>query len=122
MVKKKIISKKALDEIKGFEEIMDLVVNEHEKLEVEKNQRESDKLNDSYVLYNYLEEEYHRLEKLSTFFGAKIKNYEEFNQTEHILLKQNQQKSQTKSDLADFQTKDRSPLNKHLEKIFNSLF
>ncbi|CBW26275.1 hypothetical protein BMS_1412 [Halobacteriovorax marinus SJ] len=122
MVKKKLISKEKLDEIKGFEEIMDLVIDEHEKLEVEKKQREAEKLNDSYLLYNFLEDEAHRLEKLSKFFGTKINNYKNFNQTSHILKKQDIQRKQIKKDLVEFQMSEYSPLNKHLEKLFNALF
>ncbi len=122
MVKKKIITKEKLDEMKGFEEIMDLVVNEHEKIEIEKKQRESDKINDSYHLYNFLEDEASRLEKLSKFFGTKINNFKNFNQTTHILKKQSQQKALTKSDLAEYEVRTNSPLNIQLGKLFNSLF
>lgn len=122
MVKKKVISKEKLAEIKGFEDIMDLVVNENEKLEVEKKQRESDKMNDSYHLYNYLEDESARLEKLSKFFGTKINNFKNFNQTKHILDKQNEQRAIAKRDLAEYEMRTNSPLNIQLGRLFNSLF
>lgn len=122
MVKKKIISKEKLNDMKGFEEIMDLVVDDNEKLELENKKRNDDKVNDSYQLYNFLEDESNRLEKLSQFFGTKISNFKEFDQTEFIRSKQSEQKKQTKSELAEFQARKESPLNMHLGRLFNSLF
>ncbi|WP_372653098.1 hypothetical protein [Halobacteriovorax sp.] len=122
MVKKKVISREQQRDMKGFEEIMDLVADDNEKLEIENQKKKSDKVNDSYQLYNFLEDESNRLEKLSQFFGTKISNFEDYNQTEYIKKKQSEQKTLVKSELAKFQSKENSPLNMHLGRLFNSLF
>jgi len=122
VVKKKVISKNQQKDMKGFEEIMDLIIDDNEKLEVENQRRNADKANDSYQLYNFLEDESNRLEKLSQFFGTKINNFKDFNQTDFINQKQTEQKKRIKNDLANLQSNKNSPLNMHLGRLFNSLF
>ena len=123
MVKrKKIISKEKFKDIEGFEEIMDLVLDEEEQLQVEQKRKELEKYNDTYKLYNFLENEVKRLEKVSQFFGTKLKNYKEFNQTKHIAKKQETICSETKKDLLSHVVVKDSHLNKRLETLFNSLF
>lgn len=119
---KKFLPKEKVEEIKGFEEIMDLVLDEQEQVEVEKKRKELERYNDTYQLYNFLENEISRLEKLSLFFGKKLANYKKFNQTELILEKQSNKCSDAKIDLIYKLTKEDSHINQSLSSLFNTLF
>ena len=120
--KKKILSKEKIQEIEGFEEIMDLVLDEEEQIQVEQKRKELEKYNDTYKLYNFLENEVKRLEKVSQFFGTKLKNYKKFNQTQYIAKKQDTICSEAKKKLLKEVIVNDSHLNKQLETLFNSLF
>jgi hypothetical protein len=120
--KNKVLSKEKMDEIKGFEDIMDLVLDEQEQVQAEHKKKELEKYNDTYKLYNFLENEVRRLEKLSQFFGTKLKNYKKFNQTKYISTKQEKICDETKSDLAKRLTPSNSHFNKQLQSLFDSLF
>ncbi|WP_127715890.1 hypothetical protein [Halobacteriovorax sp. HLS] len=123
MVKKnKVLPKDKIDQIKGFEEIMDLVLDEQEQIQAEQKKKELEKYNDTYQLYNFLENEVIRLEKFSQFFGTKLKNYKKFNQTQYIAKKQTIICDEAKEKLVKRMLPSDSHLNKQLESLFNSLF
>ncbi|OUR97151.1 hypothetical protein A9Q84_12555 [Halobacteriovorax marinus] len=119
---KKYFSKEKIKEMKGFEEIMDLVIDEEDQVEVEKKRKEIEKYNDTYQLYNFLENENARLEKLALFFGKKLNNYQKFNQTNLILEKQSTKCSDSKSELIKKLVREDSHINNSLSTLFNTLF
>jgi hypothetical protein len=120
--KKKILSPSKIKDIEGFEEIMDLVLDEEEQIQAEHKKKELEKYNDTYKLYNFLENEVKRLENLSQFFGTKLNNYKKFNQTQYIAKKQNTICKESKKKLSKEVIHPESHLNKQLESLFNSLF
>lgn len=120
--KNKILPKEKMVEIKGFEEIMDLVLDEQEQVQAEQKKKELEKYNDTYKLYNFLENEVSRLEKLSQFFGTKLNNYKKFNQTNYIANKQVVISEETKTNLVKRIIPADSHLNTQLKSIFDSLF
>lgn len=123
MVKKtKVLSSEKIKDIEGFEEIMDLVLDEEEQIQAEHKRKELEKYNDTYKLYNFLENEVSRLEKMSQFFGTKLNNYKKFNQTRYISRKQETICSEAKKKLLKKIILNDSHLNKQLEILFNSLF
>ncbi len=121
MVKKKL-TKQQLQELQGFEDIMDVVIEEKEIQVQEKKRKELEKFNDSFELYNFLEYETLRLKKLDNFFSYKISNIKANPQTIELNKRQEERKNQVKGELANKIIDINSPFHQNLKLIFNSSF
>ncbi|MBT3583263.1 MAG: hypothetical protein HN509_00035 [Halobacteriovoraceae bacterium] len=116
---KKIISEDQLNELKGFEDVLDLILDGKSLHTLDKK---SQKSHDNYDLYNFLEQESVRLFYIDSFFGSKLKNIERFPQTELLLEKQKGNRSLMKEELTEILGRKDSPLLKHLKGAFESAF
>lgn len=118
MVKKKIsISKKQKENLKGFEEILDLVTGEETELvQPRKNQIED------YEVFNFLEKEIQRLEKTDHFIRHQIAILKETPvvdstlDNEKIFLDKTKQKFIEKVSEAD------SQFYQNMDKVFTNIF
>ena len=121
MVKKKL-SKKQMGELRGFEEVMDMVIEEKEVQFQEKKRKELEKFNDSFELYNFLENETLRIKKLDDFFSYKVPNIKANSQTEELNNRQEERKVHVKDELVNRIVDINSPFHFNLQQIFNLAF
>lgn len=106
--------KKTPEGMPGFKEILDMAEEKKEMAPL--------KPNDGYAIYSFLENEQKRLEVLDELFSKKYTNLKRYPQTEKILLNEVYKRNLLKEDLFEKLKYSNSPLNKHLEQIFNSAF
>lgn len=113
-------NEKDKNNLHGFEEAMDLVhSNNSKKSELEK--RRKDKY-DPHELYNFLELENLRLQKLDIFFNDKVQNLVEHPTTEELCDIQQNQIAQTKKQLWSMLHSPKSIYLKNLRMMFNNVF
>lgn len=112
-------NKKNNDNLKGFEEVMDLAA--HESYESERDKRRRSK-HDPYELYNFLELENTRLQKLETLLNDKVQNLTQHPTTEHLCDIQQDQIDQTRKQLWSSLHSAESIYLKNLKLLFNNVF
>jgi hypothetical protein len=122
MVKKNKLTKKQLDELQGFEEIMDVVSEERTIADKELKRKEIEKFNDSFELYNFLEHEVNRVKKLDDFFSYKVPNLKNNPQTEELNFRQAEKKKHLKEELKKKIKTPGSAFQKNLKQIFDTVF
>ena len=98
----------------GFKEVLDMAEEKKEAAPL--------KGKEGYAIYSFLENEQKRLEVLDELFAKKYINLKRHPQTEKLLLNEVYKRNLLKEDLFEKLKYADSPLNKHLEQIFNSAF
>ncbi len=106
--------KKTPEGMPGFKEVFDMAE--------EKVDPAPFKGKEGYAIYSFLENEQKRLEVLDELFSKKYINLKRHPQTEKLLLNEVYKRNLLKEDLFERLKYADSPLNKHLEQIFNSAF
>lgn len=109
-------------DLKGFEEVIDLVIEDGERKELERSKKEIEKHGDLHELYNFLENEKSRLSRIDSFFSSKIDNLGGNAQTKSLTKKQFLKIEQLKKTLLPKLVHSESVLQKQLRQIFNSAF
>ena len=112
--KKKVIKKIKAEGMDGFEDIADMAEP------ISKSQRERNI--DNFDLFNFLEYEYDRLEKLSVFFSHKLNNLKKYPQTEKLIERQTKLRDKLKVDVLQRICPSNSIFTQHLEQIFDKSF
>ncbi len=107
--------KKVPDGYSGFKEVLDMASDKKEVNPPIKGK-------EGYAIYSFLENEQKRLTVLDELFSKKYINLKRHPQTEKLLLNEVYKRNLLKEDLFDKLKYADSPLNKHLEQIFNSAF
>lgn len=82
------LPKKKMDEMLGFEEVIDGFITEQEKKKSDQNNKDFEKGHDNYSIYDFLELEKARLGSLESFFRVKLPNMKAHNQLDCIMEKQ----------------------------------
>lgn len=116
------LSKDVIDGLKGFEDVFEDYVDSEEYKELERKDRENNKVGEQYELQHFLEQENARLTCLEVFLTKKISLKTNFSQTEKLLQQQADRKKIVKDKLNSEFTKLDSNLQKNLTQIFNSHF
>lgn len=98
----------------GFEDAADLALTQG------KSQRE--RKIDNFDLFNFLEYEYDRLEKLATFFTHKLENLKKYPQTEKLIERQRSLRDKLKLEVIERISSTSSIFTQHLEQIFDKSF
>jgi F0F1-type ATP synthase gamma subunit len=106
-------------DLKGFEEVMDWV--DYDNPAIDKNKQRKKK-HDPYDLYNFLELENTRLQKIEIFFNDKVQNLSENPTTKKLCDIQQNQIDQTKKQLWDTLHASNSIYLKNLRLVFNKVF
>lgn len=106
-------------ELKGFEEVLDLINHESPRSEREKQRRSK---HDPYELYNFLELENQRLQKLEIFFNDKVQNLAEHPTTEELCDIQQNQIDQMRKQLWSILHSPNSIYLKNMRLMFNKVF
>jgi hypothetical protein len=111
--------KKGNKDLKGFEEVMDWV--DYDGPATDKNKKRLKK-HDPYDLYNFLELENIRLQKIEMFFNDKVQNLSENHTTEKLCDIQQNQIDQTRKQLWGTLHANNSIYLKNLRLLFNKVF
>jgi hypothetical protein len=74
--------------MKGFEDVIDIFIEEQEAEEREKNKKDMEKHSANHELYDFLQKEKDRLESLDELFAEKIPNMMNNPQIDILLKKQ----------------------------------
>lgn len=122
MNKKIKFNKNKMNDIKGFEEVMDLVLDENGQIEELKKRKELERYNDTYELYNFLENEKIRLEKIDDLFSKKVPNLLIHSQTKRLIQLSKEKKAEAICDLLNKVTPENSYFNQHMDSIYNGAF
>lgn len=111
-------AQKRQDDLKGFEEVSDWIHDNTRRIENEKRKMR----HDPYELYNFLEVENKRLQKLDIFFSDKVSNLVTHSTTEKLCDIQQAQIDQTKSQLWNELHKEESIYLKNCRLLFDKFF
>ena len=118
MVKKKIsISKEQQSELKGFEEVLDLVTGEDTVLVKQKRNQVED-----YEIYNFLEKEIKRLEKIDTFFREQVPILENKSAVDGMLDYERVSLDETKLEFIHLMKDKDSQFLANMDRLFASIF
>ena len=123
-IKKKLsnLTENQKKELKGFEEVVDLVIEDSDRKEIERSKKDIEKRGDLHELYNFLEHEKTRLSRIDSFFSSKVDNLGENAQTQVLIKRQYSRIEQAKETLLPKLSQTDSSLQKQLRQIFNSAF
>ncbi len=105
------------DDLKGFEEVIDL----YSQAKREKG-RVSDKNSDPFALFNFLEKENQRLAKIDLFFREKSENYVSSKSLPQLIKIQQENLALSRSELINQLKGPQSPLMKNMKLLFNKSF
>ena len=119
MAKKKIfLDDKKRKELEGFEEALDLInSSESEIKKNDKNQQIED-----YEIYDFLEKENLRLEKLDHFFTTHLPIDKVYSQTKKLIEKEKKDVTLLREELVQEFIKSDSPLYSYLAQIYKAAF
>lgn len=118
MAKKKIyLDDKKRKELEGFEEVLDLIDANKAEIKSDKNQQIED-----YEIYDFLEKENLRLEKLDHFFTTHLPIDKRYSQTKKLIEKEKKDVTLLREELIQEFIKSDSPLFKYLADIYKGAF
>tara|TARA_R110000868_G_scaffold411568_1_gene705391 strand:- start:3325 stop:3714 length:390 start_codon:yes stop_codon:yes gene_type:complete len=119
MVKKvKKVSSDKMKELDGFEEVFDLF----EGTEFKEGSIDPRSGDDTFELYNFLENENMRLQLLDHLYSAKIKTLQKYPQSEKLTVEQHKKKFQILSQLVPLVSSHDSAFNEEMERLFNKAY
>ncbi|GAB4010095.1 MAG: hypothetical protein Fur0010_01980 [Bdellovibrio sp.] len=117
--KKVVLTQEKLKDLKGFEEVMDLLFDEKKVLS---NQEIRANKDDTFEIYSFLEKEIARLKQLDHFFSHQIRTHEFYSQTSVLCEKQTERIADSKSKITQILKKENSPLQVNLSHLFEKTF
>ena len=121
MTKSKIkkLHKEKINELKGFEELIDFDIQEDNKPKTAKRQIKDD---EEYEMYNYLDSERVRLNLVSEVLTNKLENIKNYSQTQYLYAQQKHRRDQIKKKIVESHLSENSIFFKNLEVFFNKIF
>ena len=120
MSKKKplFISDQKKGELAGFEEVLDLVGKDGTQIRTTKKEAQIE----DYEIYDFLEKENARLEKLDQFFTTQMPLIKKYPQTEGLIKKEYDETNLIKDELITKLQREDSPLFHFLNQVFKNSF
>lgn len=109
-----MVKKKNSEGLSGFKDVMD-IIDTKKPVAVNKSR-------EGFAVFSFLEQEQKRLIALDDLLSKKYINIKRYPQTEKLLVNEVNKKNHLRDDLFEKLKYDDSPLNKHIEQIFNSAF
>ncbi|EQC43084.1 hypothetical protein M899_0368 [Bacteriovorax sp. BSW11_IV] len=109
-------------ELKGFEDVMDLILDENEKVEEKKRKRESDKLGEDHEIFNFLEFEVERQKRIDRFYAVKAPNKIKHDQSDKMVEKEVEHRFHLKNKLVLAMMETDSNLIQNLSLLFKHGF
>ncbi len=118
MAKKKIyLDEKKKKELEGFEDALDLINAGQTEIATDNTQQIED-----YEIYDFLEKENLRLEKLDNFFSTHLPIDKKYSQTKKLIEKEKKDVALLREELVREFSKPDSALNRYLAKIYKEAF
>ena len=109
-------------DLKGFEDVIDVFLEEQEVIESDKSKISFEKSHDNYSIYDFLDLERKRLCEVENFFSIKIPNMNIHNQTKLLIKNQVEKKTFMKDDIVRrIKAEDSSFINQ-MRQIFDQAF
>jgi hypothetical protein len=106
------------NELSGFEEVLDLINGEKRKVENDQKQVGAN----PFELFNFLEREKVRLEKIDVLFRSKVPNLENNPISQKLCRIQEERLQISRMELSKKLSKKSSPLYKNLNDLFEKTF
>ena len=120
MAKKKVVlPQKRIKELKGFEDVIDLIDSEGKQYIGAKKDKG---ILEDYEIFDFLEKEYQRLGKLDELFSKKISILQKYPQLPKLVHKQKYAKDEAKSELTFLIMDENGPFIANLTHWFNTAF
>lgn len=117
MAKKKLfLTDEQKKELEGFEEALDLINANGPELKNKETQIED------YEIYDFLEKENLRLEKLDKFFTTHIPLDKKYSQTEKLILKESEHIALLREDIIDELKRDDNPFQEFMKNLFHKAY
>ncbi len=118
MSKKIKLTNGQIKELKGFEDVVDLVFEGNPELQAMDSRRS----NDSYDLYTFLETENTRLALLHDFFANRVKIHEENPQLMELIEEQRNYMLKLEKEILTHLSGPQAPFQRRVSVIFNQAF
>ncbi len=118
--KKPTLNDKQNQELEGFEDVLDLVGLD--KSAFKKSARISDSQIEDYEIYDFLEKENLRLEKIDRFFNTQIPIDKEYDQTKRLIKREIGEVKEIKDELALKLMEPNSDFLNFLGKLYDKAF
>jgi hypothetical protein len=116
------LPKNQMDKLKGFEDVIDVFLQEQEQKDSESCNISFDKGHDNYSLYDFLDLERKRLSKIESFLSVKIPNIKTHNQSKIILKNQQDRKFQLREEVIKRIKTNNSSFVTQMRMIFDQSF
>lgn len=118
MAKKKIfIDKNKKKDLEGFEDALDLIADKTTEVKNEKDIQIED-----YEIFDFLEKEILRLEKIDHFFTTHLPIDKRYSQTQKLIEKEHSEAALLREELAEKMAREDSGLNQFISNLFAKAF
>lgn len=108
-------------ELRGFEEVFDLI-DEGQKHGQREKDRINDRSSDPYALYDFLDRENNRLERLDMMTREKIDHYVASPLVHELIERQRKDRDSSKQEIIKILKGPKSPLSKNISLLFDKTF
>lgn len=119
-MKKIVINQDKKKDLVGFEEIYDLIDDKILDNNDSQGKITNDKLADNYDLYDFLDVEFKRLQKINDILTKKLDNLKNFPQTETLINEQKAHISSIKNELLDILEDPNNKIHEELSKLWKT--
>lgn len=117
-----ILSAQKKKELEGFQEVLDLVNIDKEKATIEVNNNKKDMPIEDYQIYDFLEKEVARLEKLDQFFTVQMPLEKKYSQTKKLIQKESSELSVIKDEIIELTSQNESNLYNFLDDLIRRTY
>lgn len=118
MVKKKIfLNEKNKKDLEGFEEALDLIADKGTEVRNEKDLQIED-----YEIFDFLEKEILRLEKIDNFFTTHLPIDKRYSQTKKLIEKEHSEAALLREELIEKLVREDSGLDRFIANLFAKVF
>lgn len=117
--KRVFLSDKKQRELEGFEEVLDLI-DKDGSVDVKASKKEIQI--EDYEIYDFLEKEVTRLQKLDQFFTVQMPLEKKYSQTKGLIQKESAELLQVKDEIIDLISKPDSNLSNFLDDLIRKTY
>lgn len=105
-----------------FQELYELILDEADGKKPTRKRVVQEKFESTPEAIDFLENEYQRLNKLNTFFGIKLENLKNNNQTKALIQRQENELHSLKMELTSKMSNEESHLQKQMAFLWDKTF
>ncbi|MCO4793385.1 MAG: hypothetical protein KC493_06730 [Bacteriovoracaceae bacterium] len=108
--------------LKGFEDVIDIFLEEQEAEERDKNKKEFEKHSSTHELFDFLEKEKNRLDCMDKFFAEKLPNLMNNPQIDLLLKNQNEKAFFKRDEVIKAIKAPKSDFINYISRVFDQSF